>query len=189
MRWSRGGWLGPGVAGSTYISPQPGSQSAALPGPFTAPTCTLLLSASRAGVGRGEEEPHRGAASSLQASPPTFLGEEDKRPASRANPWQQLNSFRPRCGPCPSHLLCPFLKPSLASPGSGAVGVGGGLEEREGGWRQAGLCEHRDGGSGRKAREPALRREAEGERMEGKKVRAAGGGCLGGRWRKPRPNP
>lgn len=50
MRWSHGGWLGLGVAGSAYGSPQPGSQSAALPVLFTVPTRTLPLSGSRAGV-------------------------------------------------------------------------------------------------------------------------------------------
>lgn len=95
-------------------------------------------------------------------------------------------------------LLCQFYSRSQHVPCPSAAAGLGWLEEREGGWEQAGLCEHTDGGSGRKAREPALRREAEGERMEGK-VRAAGGGCLGGRclgggclggrWWKPRPNP
>lgn len=91
------GLAGVGVAGISTQAPQPGSQDAALTLLFTAPTWSSLLS-SRAGVGSGEEW-QRAAASSLRASSPTFLGEEDKRPAASTNPRHHANSSQPLFSP------------------------------------------------------------------------------------------
>lgn len=100
-------------------------------------------------MGRGEEC-QSGCFRSRSISP-TFLGEEDQRPASSANPGHQVTNFQPLSHPWSSHLLSPFLEPSAATSGS-ALG-GEGLEDGGWGWGRAGLCEDRESRPGRETRE------------------------------------
>lgn len=146
--------------------------------------CTLLLQQEGWGE-EGEEEHHGAADSSLEASSPTFPGEEDKRPASAANPRHQLNSFQP-----PSSPLAQATSSALSlSPVWFHLALWG-----AGGWKRVNGVGSRLGCMniekvGEEGRPGNCTKERASGREDGGEGEAPGGRVLGGVWRRPRPSP